>query len=155
MLSAASWFLHPLRVRYQETDQMAVVFHGNYVTWFEIGRTEWIRNAGYDYKAIEERGLLLPVVDLQCRYVLPARYDDTVLVCTRVSEFSPVRVSFESQIRRVASSDFHASELAAGEELPGELLVEGGTRHVWVNLLWQPARINKVMPELYELLRTK
>lgn len=155
MLSAASWFLHPLRVRYQETDQMAVVFHGNYVTWFEIGRTEWIRNAGYDYKAIEERGLLLPVVDLQCRYVLPARYDDTVLVCTRVSEFSPVRVSFESQIRRVISSDFHASELAGGEELPGELLVEGGTRHVWVNLQWQPARINKVMPELYELLRTK
>ncbi|HTG68075.1 MAG TPA: thioesterase family protein [Candidatus Udaeobacter sp.] len=155
MHSASSWFMHPLRVRYQETDQMAVVFHGNYVTWFEIGRTEWIRNAGYDYKTIEDFGLLLPVVDLQCRYVLPARYDDTVLVCTRVAEFSPVRVSFESQVRRVTLSDFHASELAAGEQLPGELLVEGGTKHVWVNKQWQPARINKVMPELYELLRTK
>lgn len=155
MHSASGWHMHPLRVRYQETDQMAVVFHGNYVTWFEIGRTEWIRNAGYDYKTIEDFGLLLPVVDLQCRYVLPARYDDTVLVCTRVSEFSPVRVSFESQVRRVALSDFHAAELAAGEQLPGELLVEGGTKHVWVNKQWQPARINKVMPELYELLRTK
>lgn len=59
MLSASTWVLHPLRVRYQETDQMGVVFHGNYVTWFEIGRTEWIRNAGYDYKTIEEQGLLL------------------------------------------------------------------------------------------------
>jgi acyl-CoA thioester hydrolase len=154
MLSASGWFMHPIRVRYQETDQMGVVFHGNYVTWFEIGRTEWIRNAGYSYKAIEERGLLLPVVDLQCRYVLPARYDDMVLVCTRVADYSPVRLSFESQIRRVAASDFHASEFEAGKPLPGELLVEGGTKHVWVNAQWQPVRLNKVMPELYELLLT-
>lgn len=151
----SNWFMYPLRVRYQETDQMGVVFHGNYVTWFEIGRTEWIRNAGYDYKTIEQGGLLLPVVDLQCRYLLPALYDDTVLVCTRITECSPLRVTFQSQIRRVTQSDFHSAELAEEEQLPGELLVEGGTKHVWVNEQWQPTRINKVMPELYELLRTK
>lgn len=134
---------------------MGVVFHGNYVTWFEIGRTEWIRNAGYDYKSLEDKGLLLPVVDLQCRYVLPARYDDTLVVCTRIAECSPVRVSFESQIRRVAAQDFHASELAASELMPGELLVEGGTKHVWVNTQWQAVRLNKAMPELYELMLTK
>lgn len=154
MGTAAGWFLHPLRVRYQETDQMGVVFHGNYVTWFEIGRTEWIRNAGYDYRTIEERGLLLPVVDLQCRYVLPARYDDTVLVCTRIADYSPVRVAFESQVRRVAEADWHAGLHAGENQLPGELLVEGGTKHVWVNSQWQPARLNKVMPELYRLLQT-
>lgn len=151
---ASKWFMFPLRVRYQETDQMGVVFHGNYVTWFEIGRTEWIRNAGCDYRTIEERGLLLPVVDLQCRYLLPAHYDDTLLVCTRIAECSPVRVTFQSQIRRVMQSDFHAAELTEDEQLPGELLAEGGTKHVWLNAQWQPARINKVMPELYELLRT-
>jgi acyl-CoA thioester hydrolase len=134
---------------------MGVVFHGNYVTWFEIGRTEWIRNAGYHYKDIEEQGLLLPVVDLQCKYVQPARYDDTVLVCTRIADYSPVRVSFESQIRKVGLADFHASELGESGQLPGELLVEGGTKHVWVNTNWQPARLNKVMPELYELICTK
>lgn len=155
MLTAARWFTHPIRVRYQETDQMGVVFHGNYVTWFEIGRTEWIRNAGYTYNAIEEQGLLLPVVDLQCRYVLPARYDDTILVCTRIAACTPVRVTFESQVRRVDASDFHASEIAADEQLPGELLVEGGTKHVWVNTEWQPARLNKVMPDLYNLLLSK
>lgn len=155
MLSASTWVLHPLRVRYQETDQMGVVFHGNYVTWFEIGRTEWIRNAGYDYKTIEEQGLLLPVIDLQCRYVQPARYDDTVVVCTRIADCSPLRVSFESQVRKVSLDDFHASVASESESLPGELLVEGGTKHVWVNESWQPARLNKVMPELYELLRTK
>lgn len=149
----SGWYLHPLRVRYQETDQMGVVFHSNYVTWFEIGRTEWIRNAGYDYKSIEARGLLLPVIDLQCRYVLPARYDDTVVVCTRIAECTPLRVSFESQVRRVEMEQFAPSAMPAGEELPGELLVEGGTKHVWVNTEWQPARLNKVMPELYELIR--
>lgn len=149
----SQWYLHPLRVRYQETDQMGVVFHGNYVTWFEIGRTEWVRNAGYDYKTIEERGLLLPVIDLWCRYAQPARYDDTVLVCTRIAECTPLRVMFESQIRRVELSQFEPAALSADTELPGELLVSGGTKHVWVNKDWQPARLNKAMPELYELLR--
>ncbi|WP_138752460.1 acyl-CoA thioesterase [Paenibacillus sinopodophylli] len=155
MLSHTSWYVHPLRVRYQETDQMGVVFHGNYVTWFEIGRTEWIRNAGYTYKEIEGQGLLLPVVDLQCRYILPARYDDTVIVCTRISACTPVRVTFESQVRRISDMNFQAREIAGNEQLPGELLVEGGTKHVWVNAAWQPARLNKVMPELYNLLLTK
>lgn len=152
MSAATGWYMHPLRVRYQETDQMGVVFHGNYVTWFEIGRTEWIRNAGYDYKSIEARGLLLPVIDLQCHYVLPARYDDMVVVCTRIAECTPLRVSFESQVRRVDKEHFASGLLPEGEDLPGELLVQGGTKHVWVNPEWQPARLNKVMPELYELI---
>ncbi|RIX46326.1 acyl-CoA thioesterase [Paenibacillus nanensis] len=152
MISVGAWRLHPIRVRYQETDQMGVVFHGNYVTWFEIGRTEWIRAAGYDYKTIESKGLLLPVVDLACRYLSPARYDDLVVVCTRISECSPLRIAFESQVRKVSVSDFQAAEIAYGEELPGELLVEGGTKHVWVNKEWQPTRLNKTMPELYALI---
>ncbi|MEK3881736.1 thioesterase family protein [Paenibacillus sp. PL2-23] len=146
-----AWRLHPLRVRYQETDQMGVVFHGNYVTWFEIGRTEWIRAAGYDYKTIESKGLLLPVVDLACKYIAPARYDDLVVVCTRIESCSPLRIAFQSQVRRVTELPAE-TEVAFGEDLPGEPLVEGGTRHVWVNTDWQPARLNKVMPELYAVL---
>ncbi|RJX41855.1 acyl-CoA thioesterase [Paenibacillus pinisoli] len=150
-----TWRLYPIRVRYQETDQMGVVFHGNYVTWFEVGRTEWIRAAGYDYKTIESKGLLLPVVDLQCTYVAPARYDDLVVVCTRIAGSSPLRVEFQSQVRRVSEGDFRAAEVAYGEELPGELLVEGGTKHVWVNDQWQPARLNRILPELYALISGK
>jgi acyl-CoA thioester hydrolase len=134
---------------------MGVVFHGNYVNWFEIGRTEWVRAAGYAYKEIEERGLLLPVVDLQCRYALPARYDDLVLVCTRIADCTPLRVEFASQIRRVAPDVFQSGWMNVQEELPGELLVDGGTKHVWVNTEWQPVRLNKTLPELYELMRTK
>ncbi|GKU75778.1 thioesterase family protein [Paenibacillus sp. L3-i20] len=154
-MSFSDWKLHPIRVRYQETDQMGVVFHGNYVTWFEVGRTEWIRNAGYDYNTIERNGLLLPVVDLQCRYVAPAKYDDMVLVCTRISESTPLRVTFESQIRRVNVEHFYSAESKYGEPLLGELLVEGGTKHVWVNTEWHPTRLNKVMPELYSFLNGK
>ncbi|GBG08844.1 thioesterase [Paenibacillus sp. MY03] len=152
-MSEQAWHLHPLRVRYQETDQMSVVFHGNYVTWFEIGRTEWIRSAGYDYKTIESRGLLLPVVDLQCKYVAPARYDDRVLVCTRVEESTALRVTFASQVRRVESDEqWRVMTIPQGEALPGELLAEGGTKHVWVGSDWQPVRMNRIMPELYKLL---
>ncbi|MBH5317235.1 acyl-CoA thioesterase [Paenibacillus sp. GSMTC-2017] len=154
-MSASQWYLHPIRVRYQETDQMGVVFHGNYVTWFEIGRTEWIRHKGFDYKTIENKGLLLPVIDLQCRYTVPARYDDRVVVCTRIAESTPLRITFESQIRRVEEQDFVSSEISYDEQLPGELLVQGGTKHVWVNSEWQPTRLSKVMPELYSLICEK
>ncbi|MFD0962272.1 acyl-CoA thioesterase [Paenibacillus chungangensis] len=154
MTSSSDWVLHPLRVRYQETDRMGVVFHGNYLTWFEIGRTEWIRRAGYTYKNVEERGLLLPVVDLQCKYISPARYDDTLLICTRVLEASPLRVSFQSEVRRVEEELYHANCLSSEAILPGELLVSGGTKHVWVNEQWQPVRLDKNMPELYDLLKS-
>jgi len=124
------WYAHPIRVRYQETDQMGVVFHGNYVTWFEIGRTEWIRNLGFTYADIETKGLLFPVIDLAVSYVLPAKYDDTVIVCTKVKEFSPLRMEFQSQVRRVTAEHFVGAEYESEEDLPGELLVHGGTKHV-------------------------
>lgn len=149
MLNNKSWYCHPLRVRYQECDSMGVVFHANYVTWFEIGRTEWIRQLGYSYKVIEEKGLLLPVVDLQCSYLAPARYDDMVLVCTTVGEVSPLRLTFQSQIRKVTDEQFQPCLAVDRDVLPGELLVEGSTRHVWLNSQWKPIRLSKQLPELY------
>ncbi len=146
------WFAYPIRVRYQETDQMGVVFYGNYVTWFEIGRTEWIRNVGFQYNDIEQEGLLLPVVDLNVKYHLPAKYDDTVLICTRVKEFTPLRIEFESQGRKVDQTNFHAAEYDSSDNLPGQLLVSGGTKHVWVNKQFQPIRLSKAKPTLYEAL---
>lgn len=151
---AGKWFVHPLRVRYQETDQMGVVFHGNYVTWFEIGRTEWVRSLGVTYRDIEEKGLLFPVIDLAVSYVLPAKYDDMVMICTRMKHLTPLRMEFESQVRRVSEAEFNANTFSANEELPGELLVHGGTKHVWVNEAFSPVRLSKVMPELYEKLQS-
>ncbi|WP_020615936.1 acyl-CoA thioesterase [Paenibacillus daejeonensis] len=150
---ASRWHLHPLRVRYQETDQMAVVYHINYLNWFEIGRTEWIRHAGYRYADIEQSGLLLPLIDLESRFLLPARYDEQLIICTRIASFSPLRLTFESEVRRVASWDGLPQSLIATDERPGELLVSGATRHVWVNREWRPARLDRHSPEVYEALK--
>jgi acyl-CoA thioester hydrolase len=71
-----------VRVRYAETDQMGVVYHGNYAQYFEMGRVEWLRNLGVSYKSMEEAGIMLPVVSLTMNYKKPARYDDLLRVRT-------------------------------------------------------------------------
>jgi len=146
------WHLHPIRVRYQETDRMGVVFHGNYANWFEIGRTELIRHYGMPYEQIERQGMMLPVIDLDCRFILPARYDDIVLVCTAIESFSSIRLSFRSEIRRIDELDQYPVEWDHSSP-PGELLVEGGTRHVWVNSQFRPSRLDKMLPSVYSLLQ--
>ncbi|TVX97998.1 acyl-CoA thioesterase [Cohnella terricola] len=143
------WFLHPLRVRYQETDQMGVVYHANYLNWFEIGRTEWVRQAGIAYKDMEARGLLLPVTDVEASFKQPASYDEWVTVCTRVAEMTSVRVRFESRVIDGNLTEQFGSSYA-GEEPPGTVLVKGGTRHVWVNKEWKPVRFAKEAPDWYD-----
>ncbi|MFC4304799.1 acyl-CoA thioesterase [Cohnella boryungensis] len=143
------WFLHPLRVRYQETDQMGVVYHANYLNWFEIGRTEWVRRAGIAYRDMESRGLLLPVTDVQASFKQPALYDEWVTVCTHVAEMSSVRVRFESRILSGNAAET-LGDSYDGEEPPGTLLVSGTTRHVWVNREWRPVRFAREAPEWYD-----
>ena len=75
-----------LRVRYAETDQMAVVYHSNYIIWFEVGRTEMLRQLGLSYREMEEDGMVLPVVEVKCRYKHPARYDDEITIRTWVAQ---------------------------------------------------------------------
>lgn len=147
-----NWFTHEIRVRYQETDQMGVVYHTNYLNWFEIGRTEMVRQMGLPYRTLEERGLLLPVIEAELKFKLPARYDDLITIYTSVEQFDHVRVSFECQIRR-QSEQGHVPEYASTNEPEGELLVSGITRHVWLNRAWRPTRIDKEAPDLFELLR--
>ncbi|KEQ25616.1 thioesterase [Paenibacillus tyrfis] len=126
---------HTLRVRYQETDQMGVVYHANYLNWFEVGRTEMIRELGLPYQALETRGLLLPVIEADLKFRSPARYDDLVTIDTKVVELTSLRIRFAYEIKR-------------GEEM----LVTGGTQHVWLNQDWKPVRIDREVPDLYALL---
>ncbi|GFN33829.1 acyl-CoA thioesterase [Paenibacillus xylaniclasticus] len=155
MAETASWHVYPLRVRYEETDQMRVVFYGNYLTWFEIGRTEMIRHVGFPYRDIEAAGLMLPVIDVDCRYLKPARYDDVVLICTRIADMSAARLAFESQARLGTEAHMAAgSRIMSEEELAGcELLAAGGTRHMWVNASFKPTRLERAMPELHTWLQ--
>src|SRR6476646_5368618 len=82
-----------VRVRYAETDQMGVVYHANYFVWFEVGRTDLLRAAGWTYREMEADGLSLPVIQAQCDYKQPARYDDELEIRTTGALMSLVRVA--------------------------------------------------------------
>ena len=92
-----------VRVRYAETDQMGVVYHANYLVWFEVGRVEFIRQIGLDYRSMEaEEGALIAVIEARARYKAPARYDDELTVQTRLSSVRGSVVRFTYQVLRAA-----------------------------------------------------
>ena len=87
------------RVRYGETDQMGIAHHGAYVAWLELGRTEMMKSLGYHYRKMEEEGLLLPVLDMQIRYRKSLKYDDVVVVETKVETARRFKILFSYVIR--------------------------------------------------------
>lgn len=88
-----------IRVRYAETDQMGVVYHGNYAQFFEIGRTEWLRNLGVTYKKMEDSGIMLPVINLQCNFMKSALYDDLLTIHTVIKKRPTVKIEFDYEIK--------------------------------------------------------
>ena len=86
------------RIRYGETDQMGVVYHGNYAQFFEIGRIDWLRDFGISYKNMEENNVMLPVVNLQCKFIKPAEFDDKITVKTSLRKIPTVKIEFEYEI---------------------------------------------------------
>lgn len=105
----------PLRVRYAETDAMGVVHHASYIIWFEVGRSDWLRQQGTSYADVEAGGYLLVVSEVQARFMRPARYDELLVIRTWVSELKSRKMRFEYEI--VRPSD-------------GETLVVGATSHI-------------------------
>jgi acyl-CoA thioester hydrolase len=114
------------RVRYAETDAMGIVHHSRYFPWFEMGRTEYMRERGFTYRELENLGVQLAVIEATCRYRAPARYDDPIRLYTWLAEFSRVRVRF-------GYAAYHATE--------GRLLVEAATLHTFVAPDGRPLRI--------------
>ncbi len=86
------------RVRYSETDQMGVVYYGNYAQYFELGRTEWLRSKGITYKFMENNGIMLPVISLKCDFIKPALYDDVLTIKTVLKKKPGVRIEFDLEI---------------------------------------------------------
>lgn len=108
-----------VRVRYAETDKMGVVYHANYLIWFEVGRVEFLRRLGFTYKDMEASdGCFIAVVDARCRYKSPARYDDAILVRTRLRNVRESLIQFGYEVIR---------------ESDGTLLAEGETTHIVTN----------------------
>lgn len=125
------------RVRYGETDQMGVVYHGNYLVYFEMGRTEFLRSYGLAYRALEERGIFLAVTRAELRFRASARYDDPLLIRTRILGHGPARVHFGYEV-------FH--------EATGMKLAEGSTE---LACLDESKRPRKLPAELQSFLEGK
>lgn len=88
-----------IRVRYAETDQMNVVYYGNYAQYFEVARAESIRKLGFTYKEMEASGVIMPVVEMQTKFLRPAHYDDLLIIKTILREMPPAhRISFEHEV---------------------------------------------------------
>ena len=108
-----------VRVRYAETDQMGVAYHGGYFAWFEVGRTDLLRNRGMTYKELEAQDLHLPVIEAGARYLRPVLYDDLIEVRTRVAEFSGARVRFEYELHREGTEGPLATAFTAHAAVDG------------------------------------
>jgi len=87
-----------VRVRYAETDQMGVVYYGNYAQYFEMGRTEWLRKFGISYKWMEDNGIILPVIDLNVKFKQSASYDDLLTIKTELQKLPTIRIAFNYEI---------------------------------------------------------
>jgi acyl-CoA thioester hydrolase len=108
-----------LRVRYAETDQMGVVYHSNYIVWFEVGRVEMLRQLGFTYREMEKQdGTHFPVVEIRCRFKAPARYDDQILIRTLLLNVRDSLLHFGYEVLRASDR---------------VLLAEGETIHIVVN----------------------
>jgi len=90
-----------VRVRYQETDQMGIVYYSNYFVYFEMGRIEFLRSVGISYAEIEKENVFLAVADAHCKYRSPAVFDDLLVIKTCISMMKLARVEFSYEIRRV------------------------------------------------------
>jgi acyl-CoA thioester hydrolase len=123
-----------VRVRYAETDQMGVVYYANYLAWFEVGRTEWLRSLGWTYREMEAHGSRLPVIEAHCEYRRSAHYDDEIEIRTRGQLLSPVRITFSYDIVRRGD---------------GELLAHGHTVHAATDTQGRLSRLPERVRSLF------
>ncbi len=130
------WSETRLRVRYAETDQAGVVYHSNYLIWFEVGRVELCRDYGFNYRDMEtEADAYLPVTEARVKYRVPAKYDDEIVIRTRVIELRSRAITFAYEVLR------------AGDEM---LLAEGETHHIVMN---GEGRAKTFPPKYAELMK--
>lgn len=126
-----------LTVRYAETDKMGIVYHTNYGIWYEIARTNFIKELGFSYLDMEKDGMFLPVIDLKLHYISPARYDDDIKIKTSVSSISSAKI------------EFSYSAYIKGGDNP---INTGTSVHAFVNDKMKLINLKKTFPEIYTAL---
>lgn len=126
-----------IKVRYVETDQMGIVHHSNYFPWLEVGRTELFNSIGISYGELEKNGLLLPLIDTYCKYVCSAKYEDEIIIQTKIEELKLVQIKLSYTLVRKNDK---------------KILAMGYTTHVFANSYMKPVNLKKYRHELYDIL---
>ena len=122
-------------VRYAETDKMGIVHHSVYPIWYEAARTEAIKKIGISYSNLEKNGIMTPLVELNCKYIMPAEYEDVLTINVDISKLTPARIVFNYEIYK------------PGIEKPINI---GSTTHAWVGKDLKPINLKKHYPKIYE-----
>ena len=123
------------KVHYYETDQMGVVHHSNYIRWFEESRTDMMERFGYGYDKAEAHGIMIPVLEVSCRYHSMVRYGEEVLISPRIEQCNGVRMTLSYRVTDAAT---------------GELRTTGESRHCFVDATFRPVALQKADRELFE-----
>ena len=126
------------KVHYYETDRMGVTHHSNYIRWMEEARVDYLEQIGCGYAAMEESGVVSPVVGLECKYLRTTTFDDTVRIRVRVREYRGVRVYFSYTMQNAAT---------------GETVFTGVSEHCFLNAEGRPIILKKQLPEADRALR--
>ena len=128
----------PLTVRYAETDRMGIVHHSNYPVWFEVGRTEFIKQNGISYSEVEGKGILLPLLELKCKFISSSTYEDKIIVRTSIKSYTKTRLNFYYEVFKESNMN---SPITTGE-----------TVHVWTNTNLRPINLQKYSEDLYNII---
>lgn len=129
-------FEYRKKVKYYETDMMGVVHHSNYIRWFEEARVELLRETELSYRRMEEEGIQVPVVSMNCKYKVPATFDDEITVRTSLKKYNGIVAEFAYEVRR--DSD-------------GALLVLGESSHCFVDKeSFKPVSLKNARPDMHE-----
>lgn len=125
-----------LTVRYAETDKMGVVHHSRYFVWLEMARTDYIKSLGMSYDEMEKNGVMLPVTGVSCKYRLPAKYDDDIVVTAKITRFTPARIEFSYTLTRKGEAD---------------ILATATSSHGFVDAVtFKPLNFKRAMPEMFD-----
>lgn len=124
-----------ITVRYAETDQMGIVHHSVYPIWYEAARTEAVKKIGMTYSSLEKNGVMMPLVELNCKYNMPAEYENVLTITVEIAKLTPARIVFNYQVFK------------HGIEKP---INTGSTIHAWVGKDLRPINLKKQYPEVFE-----
>lgn len=121
-------------VKYYETDKMGIVHHSNYIRWFEEARIQFMADCGLPYRQMEEAGVMIPVLGVACKYKLPSRFDDTVIIRTSIRKYNGIIMELDYEI--VGKDD-------------NEIRVTGESSHCFVDNDFKPIHLKKYNPEMH------